>query len=85
MPETLRSQVDRLANVIMFEIPGEPSQNDGAIDTAIRLLRENKERLDDLQEALPIWKGQPDLWERVENWLFNAKRDMVESNQTLIN
>lgn len=37
--ESLDSQVDRLANYIMNNIPGEPSQNQGAIDTAIRLLR----------------------------------------------
>lgn len=37
--EPLDSQIQRLANFIMAEIPGEPSQNEGAIDTAIRLLR----------------------------------------------
>lgn len=33
------AQIDRLATVILSEIPGEPSQNQGAVDTAIRLLR----------------------------------------------
>jgi hypothetical protein len=33
-------QIQRLANFIMHEIPGEPSQSEGAVDTAIRLLRE---------------------------------------------
>lgn len=37
--ESLGSQVERLARFIMEEIPGEPSQNEGAIDCAIRLLR----------------------------------------------
>jgi hypothetical protein len=37
--ETLESQVDRLANFIMAEVPGEPSQSEGAIDTAIRIIR----------------------------------------------
>lgn len=36
--ESLESQVNRLATFIMENIPGEPSQNQGAIDTAIRLL-----------------------------------------------
>lgn len=36
--ETLDSQIDRLAKFIMEKIEGEPSQNEGAIDTAIRLL-----------------------------------------------
>jgi hypothetical protein len=37
--ETLEAQVDRLARFIMAEVPGEPSQNEGAIDTAIRIIR----------------------------------------------
>jgi hypothetical protein len=39
IPESLEAQVKRLADVIMHEVPGEPSQNEGAIDCAIRLLR----------------------------------------------
>lgn len=35
----LREQIDELADFIMAEIPGEPSQSEGAVDTAIRLLR----------------------------------------------
>lgn len=36
--DPLDSQVDRLAAFILENFPGEPSQNEGAIDTAIRLL-----------------------------------------------
>lgn len=32
-------QIDRLAEFIMKEVDGEPSKNEGAVDTAIRLLR----------------------------------------------
>lgn len=35
----LESQVDRLAKFIMAEIPGEPSESEGAVDTAIRWMR----------------------------------------------
>jgi hypothetical protein len=38
--ESAEVQIDRLAKFIMNEIPGEPSQSEGAVDTAIRLLRE---------------------------------------------
>lgn len=37
--ESLETQVARLAEFIMTTIPGEPSKDQGAIDTAIRLLR----------------------------------------------
>jgi hypothetical protein len=40
--EPLESQVERLARFIMENIPGEPSQSEGAIDTAIRLLSEER-------------------------------------------
>lgn len=36
--EPLELQVERLAQFILDNIPGEPSQNEGAIDVAIRLL-----------------------------------------------
>ena len=37
--ETLGSQIDRLADFIMRDVPGEPAENEGAIDTAIRIMR----------------------------------------------
>jgi hypothetical protein len=36
----LHAEVERLASFIMDEIPGEPSQSEGAVDCAIRLLRD---------------------------------------------
>lgn len=35
----LEEQVDRLAQFILETVPGEPSQDEGAVDTAIRVLR----------------------------------------------
>lgn len=37
--ETSEQQIQRLGHFIMDEIPGEPSQSEGAVDTAIRLLK----------------------------------------------
>lgn len=42
MSETAEQQIDRLATFIMDEVPGEPSQSQGAVDTAIRLIRSHK-------------------------------------------
>ena len=41
------SQIDKLANFIMSEVEGEPSQNQGAVDTAIRIIKsyQNQETL----------------------------------------
>jgi hypothetical protein len=38
--ETAEEQIDRLAKFIMGEVPGEPSESEGAVDCAIRLLRQ---------------------------------------------
>lgn len=38
----LRAQIKRLADFIVAEMPGEPSQDGGAVDCAIRLLAASK-------------------------------------------
>ena len=42
----VNSQIDKLANFIMSEVEGEPSQSQGAVDTAIRIIKsyQNQER-----------------------------------------
>jgi hypothetical protein len=36
--DALGGQINRLANFIMSEVPGEPSQSEGAVDCAIRII-----------------------------------------------
>lgn len=40
MGESAEQQIDRLAKFIMEEVPGEPSEDQGAVDTAMRLIRD---------------------------------------------
>ena len=37
--DNLDAQIDRLAKFIMAEVPGEPSASEGAVETAIRVIR----------------------------------------------
>ena len=37
---TPQQQIDKLANFIMAEIPNEPSRSEGAVDTAIRWMKD---------------------------------------------
>jgi len=37
--EPLKSQIKRLAEFIMKSVPGEPSRSEGAVDTAIRVMK----------------------------------------------
>jgi len=44
------AQIDKLANFIMAEVEGEPSESEGAVDTAIRVIRALTEERDRLEE-----------------------------------
>lgn len=52
--ESLESQVDRLATFITSEVTGEPSQNQGAIDTIIRVVRQQKVEIENLRRTGPV-------------------------------
>lgn len=41
-PESVEEQHNRLARFIMDEVPGEPSESQGVVDTAIRLIRDGQ-------------------------------------------
>lgn len=43
--ENIEAQVGKLGDFIVRDIAGEPSQNEGAVDTAIRIMREQHKRL----------------------------------------
>lgn len=45
-------QIDRLAVHIVENIPGEPSRSEGVVDTAIRLLNEQRDAIHHLTEAI---------------------------------
>jgi len=53
---TIKQQIEKLANFIMAEIPGEPSQDEGAVDTIIRVHKA-------LQKA-----GIENWWRLMRNW-----------------
>ena len=46
----LRNQIDELANFIMKEISGEPSQNEGAVECSIRIMKEQKKEIKRLRK-----------------------------------
>ncbi len=48
----LTEQIKELACFIMGNIEGEPSQDEGAVECAIRIMREQKERIAVLEERL---------------------------------
>lgn len=62
--EPLNVQIDRLASFIIGEVLGEPSQNEGAIDTAIRIIRE-QQATPRPSEVLNLFMG----------WLTTRKED----------
>jgi hypothetical protein len=65
----LHDQIDKLANFIMENIPGEPSRNEGAIDTVIRLLKKWKNfevLLKALKQIVELGKDMPDPTQEID-------------------
>ncbi len=57
------NQIDKLANFIMAEIEGEPSENEGAVDTAIRIIKQLQARIATLEaelEWVPVTERLPE-------------------------
>lgn len=70
-PHDLAEQINYLAEFIMREVPGEPSQNEGAVECAIRVMREGlrqpvvDEAMDHATDALEMIAGSPDFMNRL--------------------
>lgn len=46
---SLQGQIDKLADFILEEVEGEPSQSEGAVDTAIRVIRGLQKEVEELK------------------------------------
>lgn len=79
--DALRDQIERLAHVIMFEIGRQPSESEGAVDCAIRLLRkayvlapsylptkgEGMNRQELLEAKCPECGSTPPCWHKTDD------------------
>ncbi len=75
--ESLDSQIDRLAKFIMEEVDGEPSQSEGAVDCAIRIIRKLQERQrakDEVIKDLADWSRR---WPK-ETTYSMGRREKIE-------
>lgn len=80
--ETLKSQVDRLAKFIVAEIPGEPSQSEGAVDTAIRLLRTQQADLTSHEETIRrVEQANADLRRQLEGIRGEVRRQLAAADK----
>ncbi len=57
-----KTQIDLLADYIIAEVPGEPSQNEGAGNTAIRIITTLKAQLERLQKIVDTQAEDEGLW-----------------------
>ena len=56
MPETCEQQVDRLAKFILAEVPGEPKESEGAVDTAIRVIKDRDSEATALRNTIDFMR-----------------------------
>lgn len=85
--ESPHQQIERLAAFIMAEMPGEPSKNEGAVDTAIRLMGEWKDRAeklwsiaDDIDTMSDVAKGNDKLYRNLVHKAHVKRFEILESN-----
>ena len=71
-----QAEIERLGQFILHEIPGEPSQSEGAVDTSIRLIRALRTKL---VEARKILMAVEDLHELDE--LSRLVHDWLAANR----
>ncbi len=55
-----QEQIAQLAVFILNEVPGEPSENEGVVDTAIRLIRRSLSSDDEAETPRPVNDFPPD-------------------------
>ena len=63
----LQGQIATLGNFIIQNIPGEPSRDEGAVETAIRLLGFYRERIGSLERDLAAAKADAESWHQQMN------------------
>jgi len=57
----LQEQIDKLANFIMAEVDGEPSESEGAVDCAIRIIAGQQEQLELARDRIWVEDWREDL------------------------
>ena len=70
------TEITKLADYIIKEIPGEPSQSEGAGTTAIRLMKKYRTALDAIIHELGV--PQPDYPAPVSNAYHIARKALNE-------
>lgn len=80
----LGEQIDRLAQFIVDEIPGEPSRSEGAVDTAIRLLRDYSRRAETWVGGEPLDTDDTDL-DKAREAFADAAEAASQSNPVKAN
>lgn len=61
--EHLANQIDTLAGFILKNVPGEPSQSEGAVECAIRIIHQLQQKIAELEKQLKVSKANAESWE----------------------
>lgn len=60
----LHGQIDKLANFIMREVPGEPAKSEGAVECAMRVISVLQQRVAQLERKLVSMTESRDAWQK---------------------
>lgn len=70
----LHGQIDKLANFIMREVPGEPAKSEGAVECAMRVISVLQQRVAQLEQECARLKGR---YERTYGRAANAEQALT--------
>lgn len=79
--QSTAAQIDKLSDFILTSIPGEPSRNEGAVDTVIRLLKEKLEIAPEFFYECPDFIEPPESTETVKNVPKEAENEPKQAEK----
>ena len=77
MSESLDDQIERLANWIIENIPGEPSMSEGAVDCAIRIMGLQKQAIN---ESVKLTVAQVEEIDRLKQQAERSSLAYIEAS-----
>lgn len=79
--QSTAGQIDKLSEFILTSIPEEPSRNEGAVDTVIRLLKKRLEIAPEIFYECPDFIEPPESTETVENVQKEAENEPKQAEK----
>lgn len=76
--ESYAKQIDKLANFIMASVPGEPSQSEGAVDCAMRIIESQAKEIERLTDRIKSMEPELSMLRSYQGMTVTEQNEMIE-------